>query len=186
MKLDTALLSPLDEMLTLEDVAMELKTLLTSHTRLSDSWSSDEPSLSIINATQSEKLYSFFGISEPPQGFRRSVGFRSRPVSDGFIGYMTKSDDADTKDWFSVFHKQFKKNLRDLDLKLRGRVAEAILDISENPTTVKGDTKKPLTGPSAGKWRYRLGDYRVVYLPVIKATTIFYLTIDSRGSVYDD
>jgi mRNA-degrading endonuclease RelE of RelBE toxin-antitoxin system len=106
-------------------------------------------------------------------------------ISNGYRDYVGTEASQESFNWMSIFLKEFKKNLSVLDLKLKGRVADAILDISVNPTSLKGDTRKPLTHDFSGKWRYRLGDYRLIYMPVIKAQTIYYLDIANRGSVYD-
>jgi mRNA-degrading endonuclease RelE of RelBE toxin-antitoxin system len=108
-----------------------------------------------------------------------------REITNRHQEYAGNEASQEKFDWMSIFLKEFKKNLTVLDLKLKGRVADAILDIAVNPTSVKGDTKKPLTHDLSGKWRYRLGDYRLIYMPVIKAQTIYYLDIANRGSVYD-
>jgi hypothetical protein len=48
-----------------------------------------------------------------------------------------------------------------IDRKLQGRILEALVEITKNPTEVRGDTVKPLTGDLKGFWRYRVGDYRI-------------------------
>lgn len=51
----------------------------------------------------------------------------------------------------------------------------------ENPT----DTGKPLVGGDmVGKWRYRIGDIRVVAIIDKKAHTIFIQNVGRRDSIY--
>jgi len=88
------------------------------------------------------------------------------------------------EDWKTMFTKTFKKEVGSLDKKLQGRVMEAVLEIAEEPTKLVGDTKKPLVGDLEGQWRYRVGDYRVVYRPEISGFLIIFLRCSSRGDVY--
>lgn len=88
------------------------------------------------------------------------------------------------EEWTTYFSPSFKKDVASLDRKLAGRVMTAILDIASDPTRSHGDTQKPLSGPLKGQWRYRLGDYRVVYLPRPDTFVIVFLRCSSRGDVY--
>lgn len=76
--------------------------------------------------------------------------------------------------------------MRQLDRTLLGRVLVAIAEICEGPTSLRGDTVKPLSGELAGRWRYRIGDYRLIYLPDERRRTVFLLAISPRGSAYAD
>lgn len=89
--------------------------------------------------------------------------------------------------WGVRFTTGFRRDLRQLDRKLQGRVLETILEITDYPLPFKamGDTFKPLHGDLKGQWRYRLGDHRLVVKPLEKAGDIELLTFASRGSVYD-
>jgi len=88
------------------------------------------------------------------------------------------------EDWKTMFTKTFKKEVGSLDKKLQGRVMEAVLEIAEEPTKLVGDTKKPLVGDLVGQWRYRIGDYRVVYRPETSGFLIIFLRCSSRGDIY--
>ncbi len=88
------------------------------------------------------------------------------------------------EDWTTYFSPSFKKDVAALDRKFAGRVMEAILEIVTDPTSPHGDTQKPLGGPLKGQWRYRLGDYRVIYLPREESFVIVFLRCSSRGDVY--
>ena len=41
---------------------------------------------------------------------------------------------------------------------------------------------KPLKGPLKGKFSYRIGDWRIIYLP--QDDSVFIETVDHRGRVY--
>ena len=65
------------------------------------------------------------------------------------------------------------------------RVANAIVEICEDPVTPRGDTIVRLTGEKNGYWRYRLGDFRLVYRPDKDRLTVYFYRLAPRGGVYD-
>ena len=86
--------------------------------------------------------------------------------------------------WKSIFTHVFKKGIKGIDKKLQARVLGAILEILENPIAVRGDTIKPLTAELKGMWRYRIGDYRLVYLPETDNRQILFVEFSSRSNIY--
>jgi len=88
--------------------------------------------------------------------------------------------------WYIGMSSNFTNAISKIDRKLQGRILGALTDITENPTTIRGDTVKPLTGELQGCWRYRLGDYRLVYSPDQSSGDITLLAFASRGSIYGD
>jgi mRNA interferase RelE/StbE len=80
----------------------------------------------------------------------------------------------------------FEKALQSVDKKMKGRILEAIASLTSEPTTLKGDTVKPLTRDRRGFWRYRIGDYRLVYQPMIEARRILLVDFSPRASAYSD
>ena len=87
-------------------------------------------------------------------------------------------------DWYLGISDEFTKAIQGIDRKLQGRILEAINYISRNPTSPKGDTVKPLTADLKGLWRYRIGDYRLLYFPDNRSKRIVLVTFTSRGSAY--
>ena len=69
--------------------------------------------------------------------------------------------------------------------KLFERVANAIVEICKDPMTPRGNTINRLTGGMSGYWRYRLGDFRLVYRPDKDRLTIYCHRLAPRGGVYD-
>ena len=57
----------------------------------------------------------------------------------------------------------FRKQIEPVDKKLQGRILLAITELTAQPNVLRGDTVKPLQGDLNGYWRYRIGDYRLVY-----------------------
>ncbi|MGH7411973.1 MAG: type II toxin-antitoxin system RelE family toxin [Candidatus Methylomirabilis sp.] len=87
-------------------------------------------------------------------------------------------------EWLLGMSDEFLKAVTGIDRKLQGRVLEAIGDISVNPIEPKGDTVKPLTGEMKGLWRYRIGDYRLVYWPDANNRRVVLVDFSSRASAY--
>ena len=111
------------------------------------------------------------------------------PVSDhdskgGSISYRVVERSHEREEWKSIFSNAFKKGIKVIDRSLQARVLGAILEILENPTSVKGDTIKPLTADFKGMWRYRIGDYRLVYLPKLDNRQILFVEFASRSHIY--
>lgn len=94
--------------------------------------------------------------------------------------------EAKPNEWGFHMTANFIKSVKDLDKSMRGRVLDAITEICKHPLTAKGDTVKPLHGDLVGCWRYRLGDYRLIYQPFKEFHRIDLITIGGRGSVYVD
>ena len=88
-------------------------------------------------------------------------------------------------EWLFGFAVSFRKAVDALDRKLQGRILEAMADLATAPITTRGDTVKALSGEMSGYWRYRIGDFRLVYYPDEVTRTITLCDFSSRGSVYD-
>ena len=67
--------------------------------------------------------------------------------------------------WHIGMTSHFREVISKIDPKLQPRILEALDDITADPTTIRGDVIKPLTGGLQGCWAYRLGDDRLVYFP---------------------
>jgi mRNA interferase RelE/StbE len=88
--------------------------------------------------------------------------------------------------WYLGWSSSFRKAVDKIDRTIQGRILEALSDIVENPLVVRGDRIKPLTGELKGCWRYRIGDFRLVYAADQSSGNITLLRFEARGSVYDD
>ena len=100
------------------------------------------------------------------------------------INFSVAEPDA-REDWTMLWSPDFEKSVRKLDKNLQGRVLAAMLDVLEQPVTPRGDTVKPLTEDLKGLWRYRVGDYRLVYLPQPKVHKVLFVDVGSRGGIYN-
>ena len=104
-------------------------------------------------------------------------------ISEEFIT-ASKGGIQRQTDWGFKITDQFMSSIKKHDKKIQGRILEAITKITLSPKTIMGDTIKPLTGDLEGYWRYRIGDYRLIYKPVEKLSEILLISFSSRGSVY--
>jgi mRNA interferase RelE/StbE len=86
--------------------------------------------------------------------------------------------------WYAGLTDQFIKDIQDIDRKLQGRILQAVTKIIKDPTDQRGDTIKPLGSDFKGLWRYRIGDFRLVYLPDPETNQITFISFASRGEVY--
>ncbi len=90
----------------------------------------------------------------------------------------------DPLDWCLAFTVSFTRAISSIDRSLQGRVLLALAEISANPDQQKGDTIKALTAEHTGLWRYRIGDYRLVYRPDAQNRMVILMDFASRGGVY--
>jgi mRNA-degrading endonuclease RelE of RelBE toxin-antitoxin system len=88
-------------------------------------------------------------------------------------------------EWSIGMTERFIKSTSNIDRKLQGRILEALARIYEMPVSSHGDTIKPLSGEMAGFWRFRIGDFRLIYWPDVENKRILLVDFSSRGSVYD-
>ena len=83
-----------------------------------------------------------------------------------------------------VYSQVAEKNIRKLPKDIAGRILKKIFDNSQQPDILT--RAKPLQGRFSGKYRYRVGDYRVVFVldedGNIVVLTV--LTITHRKDVY--
>ena len=113
----------------------------------------------------------------------------SRIMSSKSLSYskrtpVKKPKPPTEKNWGFKITDQFMSSINRIDKKLQGRILEAITKLTLSPITSTGDTIKPLTGDLEGFWRYRIGDYRLIYKPVEKWNEILLISFSSRGSAY--
>jgi len=79
-------------------------------------------------------------------------------------------------------YKKATKYYESLDDKTATRINKAIDNMIKSP--FKGRHIKRLRGELAGKYRYEVGDLRIVYRVVSEEKTIFIEAIGPRGDVY--
>jgi len=87
--------------------------------------------------------------------------------------------------WLLGTSETFLGHAMKVDRKLRGRVLEVLLELCNSELEPHGDTVKPLSGQFQGCWRYRIGDYRLIFRPNKVAATITAMALLPRGEAYD-
>lgn len=117
---------------------------------------------------------------ETPTSWKTSHHIQKEDLPPLFSRNKTPSDD-----WPIAFTPGFRKSISDIDKKLQGRVLAAISEISEKPVLPHGDTRKPLGADLKGLWRYRVGDYRLVYRPDEEKHLVILLEFAARGGIYE-
>jgi|GEM_PF-177285 len=80
--------------------------------------------------------------------------------------------------------EQFEKSIEKYDKLQKGRVLEAVFYLGKSPSFAIGDTIKPLKNDKKGRWRYRIGDYRLVYLPDEEQKVVKLIKYGPRKDVY--
>ena len=68
-------------------------------------------------------------------------------------------------DWLFGMSGEFTKNIHNLDRKIKGSILEAVKRICDAPMRPHGNTIKQLNESKKGLWRYRIGDFRLIYFP---------------------
>ena len=86
----------------------------------------------------------------------------------------------------AVFNVQLspesKKVYADAQPPLAKKLARCFEQLEHNP--IEHPNIKRLTGPLAGYWRYRVGDYRVIYRMDLNTEIVFVLKIVHRREAY--
>ncbi|MDO4919048.1 type II toxin-antitoxin system RelE/ParE family toxin [Kocuria sp.] len=85
--------------------------------------------------------------------------------------------------WGIEFSRTSLRALKKLDRPVSKRIIRYMRDVSalDNPRN-RGEA---LTGPLAGFWRYRVGDYRVVCEIRDETVAIYAIDVDHRSRAYD-
>lgn len=73
------------------------------------------------------------------------------------------------------------KDIAHLNEPIIGRVRETIDGLADNP---RPPGSKPLKGKHKGKWRVRVGDYRIIYTINDAAKVVRILAVKPRGGAY--
>ncbi len=76
-----------------------------------------------------------------------------------------------------------KKELKKLDFVIQKQIKEKIVQLASDPDRLKNNIK-PLKGEYSGKFRLRIGSYRVVFRIVKEQVVIIVIRIGHRKEVY--
>jgi mRNA-degrading endonuclease RelE of RelBE toxin-antitoxin system len=109
----------------------------------------------------------------------------SAEADDDLSGISFSLAEPEPTSWSIAFTPTFRKSIAGVDKKLQGRVLAALSELSETPVVVHGDTKKPLVGEFKGLWRFRVGDYRLLYEPQLEKRLVVLVDFGARGGAYE-
>jgi mRNA-degrading endonuclease RelE of RelBE toxin-antitoxin system len=73
--------------------------------------------------------------------------------------------DPELVGWNMGWSSTFRRDIEKADRKLQSRILLALDHISQAPVMTRGETIRPMSLGPKGLWRYRVDDYRIVYLP---------------------
>ena len=88
--------------------------------------------------------------------------------------------------WVIGMTREFIRSTQGVAKDLQGRILTAIREIVVDPMSPKGDTVKPMIADRKGFWRFRIGDYRLVYLPNESTRIVTLIAFGRRGDIYKD
>ena len=71
-----------------------------------------------------------------------------------------------------------------LDKKMRKRVKESLLELEESENPLSHPQVRPLTGKLEGDYRFRVGDWRILFTPDKDTKVIYVFAILPRGDAY--
>jgi len=77
-----------------------------------------------------------------------------------------------------VYTRRAEKDIRKLDLSVKHQISKALLKLQDNPL----EHSEKLTNPEIGTYRFRTGDYRVVF--DIEGKDIVVLRVGHRKEIY--
>ena len=85
--------------------------------------------------------------------------------------------------WFITHKPAYDSDFVELPKSLQRQATQAHAELEKDPITPRGNTIKPLKGWD-NLWRYRLGDYRLIYAVAPEQRVVQLLAIGPRSSIY--
>lgn len=86
--------------------------------------------------------------------------------------------------WFITHKPAYDTDFIELSKELQKRATQAHAELAQDPVTPRGNTIKPLQGWE-NLWRYRIGNYRLIYAADPERQVVQLLTIGPRKDVYE-
>ena len=86
-------------------------------------------------------------------------------------------------DWNLSFTSKFLKDAVKVSQKLQAKILMAVQDLAKNPKRVRGNTLTPLRNNKKGLWRYRVGDFRIIYAVSSSERVINLMRFKNRSEV---
>jgi addiction module RelE/StbE family toxin len=92
--------------------------------------------------------------------------------------------EVDNYPWNITMSARFRGALKKIRGIQKEKVESAITDIILSPTNARGNTKTSLSNNRRDCWRYRLGDWRIIYTVDSQAKTVTMLDYTHRSKAY--
>lgn len=105
-------------------------------------------------------------------------------VRGGNSDRSPSAERPDARKWEFTLGREFRRDLK-RQPQLLDRVIQAIMEVCNSPMSAMGNTVRPLANELQGMWRYRIGDFRIIYEPDEKKRIMHFLGLRSRGSAYE-
>jgi mRNA-degrading endonuclease RelE of RelBE toxin-antitoxin system len=119
----------------------------------------------------------WFPLVYPPFYDIESIFKQTEKQKDNIDDYMRIGQEL-----MVGFSDEFLKAIKMIsDKKIQGKILDAITKIATNPNTIIGNMMKPLSNDLIGFWRYRIGNFRIIYRYDKEKNTIYLLTFVSRS-----
>lgn len=71
------------------------------------------------------------------------------------------------------------------DKEIKSKILDALIHLSKKPNQWLGDTIKQLKGYKEDLWRYRIGKYRLIYIPKLQKRSVVLIGFGQRDNIYD-
>jgi len=91
---------------------------------------------------------------------------------------------ARSRTWEAVFTSSFKRSLKKVGTDIEEKAIAAIADLLANPVEPQGSKIMPLKGNYKGLWRCRIGDFRLLYLPIPEEGELRLISLTHRSDTY--
>ena len=102
-------------------------------------------------------------------------------------GNPDRSPNAERRDvrkWRFTLANELRRDLRQQP-QLLDRVIQAVMEVCDSPMSARDNTVKPLRNALRGMWRYRVGDFRVIYHPDQDGRIVNFLGVKPRSDAYE-
>ena len=86
--------------------------------------------------------------------------------------------------WEFTLAKEFRRDLKQRSHLFEQSIA-ALMEVCDSPMSARSNTVKPLRNELRGMWRYRMGDYRLIYQPDMDRRVVHFLGLKPRAEAYE-
>ncbi|MCZ8135514.1 MAG: type II toxin-antitoxin system RelE/ParE family toxin [Porphyrobacter sp.] len=114
---------------------------------------------------------------------RPGLAASGRGAAFSLVRYM-RTGPARSRTWETVFTSSFRKSLKKVGRDIERKTIAAIAELAVNPVEPRGSTIMPLTGNHKGLWRYRIGEFRLIYQPLADEGELRLISLTHRSEAY--